>query len=307
MIDVVKVKDLDKNIFPNDFLHQLPLTCDICGADNEVMESLSYLQCSNPKCISKVGYRLFLLLKDLGINTLSVDECIEFLEEFDTLNPYSILLYNYDNDGELILGFGAEKSESFYNELNRKRGMLLWEFIKIGHFGNFNESIEKILRGYSNLHIFYDDLMAGGIPFVQSLLLKETTLEDTDSICVNAVLIYDLFISNREDILEGLDGVVILNPDYTLGVLFANSVDKNLYSSNKDFLYEVNGKLKNKIYLYPLYILNENVSLVYWEEEELGVKNSIVEKLEIEYPDIPIVNTENIYNELLGVLENGQR
>lgn len=296
------MKDLDKSIFPNEFLNYLPTVCESCGSETEVIESLSYLQCSNPKCISKVGYRLYLLLNDLGIKTLSVEDCVCFLEEFETLNPYSILLYNYEADGELFSGFGEEKSEKFFNELNKKRGMLLWEYIKIGNFGNFNESIEKILRGYSDLDTFYSDLMDGGIPFVQKLLLDKTELVNTDSICVNAVLIYDLFVSNREDILEGLDGVVILNPEYSLGVLFANDVED--FSSNKDYLYEVNQTLKNKIYLYPLYVLDSNVSLVYWEDWGVNVNNSIIDKLNNELPNIPIVNKDNIYDKILEVLSN---
>ena len=301
---MIKVKDLDKDIFPNDFLHQLPLTCDSCGAETEVIESLSYLQCSNPKCISKVAYRLFLLLKDLGIDLLSIEDCINFLDEFETSNPYAIFLYNYEADGELYEGFGEETSRELFEELNKKRGMLLWEYIKIGNFGNFNESIEKVLSDYFDLFDFYEDLMSGGIPLVQNLLLKNTDLVNTEGICVNAVLIYDLFITNKDDILEGLDGVVILNPEHSLGVLFANDV--NDYSSNKDFLYEVNKNLKNKIYLYPLYIMDENVSLVYWEDLGMGIKNSIIEKLETEFPYIPIVNSVNIYDKLLEVLSNGK-
>ena len=115
---------------------------------------------------------------------------------------------------------------------------------------------------------------------------------------------YTITITNKDDILEGLDGVVILNPEHSLGVLFANDV--NDYSSNKDFLYEVNNNLKNKIYLYPLYIMDENVSLVYWEDLGMGIKNSVIEKLETEYPYIPIVNSANIYDKLLEVLSNGK-
>jgi len=302
---MIKVKDLNKDIFPSNFLHYLPATCDFCGDDTEVIESLSYIQCSNPKCISKVGYRLWALLRDLGITIMDIDECMAFLLEYETTNPYSIFLYNYETDGELIEDFGEERSEELYNEINKKRGMLLWEYIKIGHFGNFNESIEKILRDYTSLKDFYEDLNVGGIPFIQNLLLRNTDYTDTDSICVNAVLVYDLFITNHDDIVEGLDGVVIIKPEYSIGVLFANDVTD--YKTNKDFLYEVNRNLKNKIYLYPLNILDENVSLVYWEDSGILTHNSIIEDLNNKYTNIPIVNKENIYDKLLGVLSNEKR
>lgn len=298
---MIYVKDLKKDIFPSSFLNFLPENCESCGSPNEVVETLSSLQCSNRSCISKIGYRLFSLLRDLGISLLSVDECICFLQKFETTNPYSIFLYNPEEDGELFDGYGIEQSTVFYKELNKKRGMLLWEFVKIGNFENLKISAEKLLDGYTRLNEFYVDLASGGIPFIQNLLLEDTDYVNIDnSICVDAVLIYEIFIMYKEELEEGLKGVVILNPDIKISVLFANNVTE--YDSNRDFLYEVNKKLQNKIYLYPVYSLNIGVDLVYWEDLGLNTYNSIIEKVKMEYQNIKIVDSENIYDVLLEVL-----
>lgn len=298
---MIYVKDLKKDIFPSSFLNFLPENCESCGSSNEVVETLSSLQCSNKNCISKVGYRLFSLLRDLGILLLSVDDCICFLEKFDTTNPYSIFLYNPEEDGELFEGFGIKQSNIFYKEINKKRGMLLWEFVKIGNFENLKISAEKLLDGYTKLSEFYTDLANGGIPFIQNLLLEDTDYTNIDnSICVDAVLIYEIFIMYKEELEVGLKGVVILNPDIKISVLFANNVSE--YSSNRDFLYEINKKLQNKIYLYPVYNLNISVDLVYWEDLGLNTYNSIIEKVKTEYQNIKIVDSENIYDVLLEVL-----
>lgn len=297
---MVLVKDLNKDIFTSPFLKYLPETCDSCGSPNEILETLSNLQCSNRHCISKVGYRLYSLLKDLGVNYVSVDECIAFLREFNTLNPYSIFLYNPNEDGEFIEGFGEEKSLKLYSEINKKRGMLLWEYIKLGHFDNLNVSAEKILKNYNDLNTFYADLIEGGIPFIQNLLLEDTDYSDVSGICVDAVIIYEVFIYYKDEIEECINGVVILNPEKKVKILFANDVIN--YKTNQDFLYFINGQLRNQIYLYPAYKLDESVSLVYWPDEEIKVENTIIRDVRLNYPTIKIVNEENIFDKLLEVL-----
>lgn len=299
---MVLVKDLNKDIFSSPFLKYLPETCDSCGSPTEILETLSSLQCSNRHCISKVGYRLFALLQDLGIDYLTVDECIKFLQGFDTLNPYSIFLYNPGEDGELFEGFGEDESLQFYSELNKKRGMLLWEFIKLGHFDNLNVSAEKLLSDYNDLNSFYADLIEGGIPFIQNLLLKNTSYEGSTDICVDAVILYEIFVYYKSEIEEGLNGVVILNPEIKLSVLFAN--DTQNYKSNQDFLSFINRQLKNKIYLYPAYQLDDTVSFVFWQECSVNSYNSIIKNVKEHFPNIPLVNENNILSVMLEVLSS---
>ncbi len=297
---MVLVKDLNKDIFTSPFLKYLPETCESCGSPTEILETLSNLQCSNRHCISKVGYRLFSLLRDLGVHYVTVDECIAFLDEFNTLNPYSIFLYNPNEDGEFIEGFGEEKSLKLYSEINKKRAMLLWEYIKLGHFDNLNVSAEKLLSNYTDLNVFYEDLIEGGIPFIQNLLLENTDYSDTAGICVDAVIIYEVFIYYKEEIEECINGVVILKPERKVKILFANDVQE--FKTNQDFLYSINGKLKNQIYLYSAYKLDDSVSLVYWSDENIKVENTIIREVRTNYPHIKIVNEDNIFDKLLEVL-----
>lgn len=301
---MILVKDLNKDIFSSSFLKYLPETCESCGSPTEILETLNILQCSNRHCISKVGYRLFSLLRDLGIEDLSVDECIKFLNGFNTLNPYSIFLYNPEDDGELFEGYGEEKSNNFYSELNKRRGMLLWEYIKLGHFDNLSVSAEKILKKYNSINDFYVDLINGGIPFIQNLLLEDTEYKEASGICVNAVIIYENFVYYKEEIEEGLQGVVILNPEKTIKILFAN--DTQNYKSNQDFLFFVNNQLQNKIYLFQGYELDDSISLVFWHENKIHLYNSLVTKAKNEYPNIKIVNEENIFSVLLEVLSSNE-
>lgn len=303
---MISVKDLNPEIFSSSsFLKYLPQTCEYCGSDLEVLETLSNLQCSNKKCVSKIGYRLNALLEDIGIDLLTLEDCISFLKNFESSNPYSIFLYNPEKDGELYQGFGEEKSLELYKEINKKRGMLLWEFVRIGNFEHLRNSCEKVLGKYNDLNTFYNDLYDGGIVFIQNLLLEDTEYikkENENEIAVDAVLIYETFIANKDDLEEGLDGVVLLKPEKKFSILFANDVSE--YKSNFDFLHMVNTKLKNNIYLYPTYTLRPNIDFVYWENSELNIFNTIIEKVETEYTDIKIVNKDNIFNVLLEVLSH---
>ena len=180
--------------------------------------------------------------------------------------------------------------------------MLLWEFIRLGHFDNLSVSAEKLLKDYDDLKVFYADLVEGGIPFIQKLLLKDTNFEDSTDICVDAVILYEIFVYYKSEIEEGLNGVVILNPDVKLSVLFAN--DAEGFNSNQDFLFSINRKLKNKIYLYPAYQLDNSVSFVFWHNTSVNSYNSIIKQVKEEYPHIPLVNEDNILSVMLEVLSS---
>lgn len=294
------VKDLNKDIFPSKFLHLLPEYCEYCDSPIEVIESFNALQCSNPHCISKLAYRLYSLLLDLGNTTFNIDECMAIIKNFEMITPYSIFIYNPYEDGELYEGYGVDKSIDFYNDLNKRRGMLLWEYIKIGNIDYLASSCEKIFKNYSNLYDFYNELNVGGIPFVQSLLLDNTDYIDKADICVDAVLIYESLIHYKAEFFQGLDGVVIIEPDIKFSVLFATNVAN--YNSNRDFLYMVNRKLKNKIYFYPVYTLNSNVDFLYWDNRGLKTVNSLVKDVMDNYKNIIIVNSDNIFDKVLEVL-----
>ena len=203
---------------------------------------------------------------------------------------------------DLFDGCEEGLSEYVYSMLNKRRGMLLWEYIKLGHFDNLSVSSEKLFRNYDSIIAFYKDLNEGERPFIQNLLLDNTDLVDKASICVDAVLIYETFVSYKEDIEEGLKGVVILKPDYKFPILFANDVVE--YESNVEFLFDINRKLKNKVYLYPVYSLSEDVSFIYWNSN--FDENSIIVKAKEDYPHIKIVNESTIFNSLLQeVSRNG--
>lgn len=54
--------------FPEPFYDSLPTVCleDVCGYPTEMLESLTQLRCSNPRCPSKVVQRMSAMVNRLG-------------------------------------------------------------------------------------------------------------------------------------------------------------------------------------------------------------------------------------------------
>lgn len=297
---MIKVSEIKKDLFNEPFLEYLPVNCEFCGSPNQVMETFSFLECSNPYCKSRIGYRLYSLLKDLGFCQFNLMNCMDIAEYQDMKSPYDIFTYS-PSDSELFEGFGLKNSFDFVNELEEHKTMTLWEFVKIGHFKGLTGSIEKILLEYSDLNDFYMDLSKGSISFIQNLLLRDTEyMNDASKLCVTAVQVYDAFISMKLELEEGIKNVKIINPEIKMGILFACNVSG--YKSNHAFIHEINQKLKNQIYLYPVSYLSGDVSFVYWEENGLNLKNMYMCEIETKYPQISVVNSENIIDVLLEVL-----
>jgi hypothetical protein len=58
--------------------------------------------------------------------------------------------------------------------------------------------------------------------------------------------------------------------------------------------------------LYPAYELDESISLVYWNERNINSYNSIIKGVKENYPNIKIVNEDNIFPALLEVLTSNE-
>lgn len=302
VVDLLKTNEFDKELFPINFIDLLPTVCDRCGCEIEVSESLTFLQCSNRRCPSKIEYRIFSLLQDIGIYDLTIEDCMCFVDKFNILNPYAIFLYNPKFDGLFHLKYDIEKSNNLYKKINQRRGMLLWEFIKIGNLMYLKDSAEKIFETYNDITLFYKDLEDGGIQFIQEILLKDEHLDCSNGeILVKAVTLYDILLFFKEDILKGVKGVVLLKPTKTIGIVFASDVSG--YSGNYDFLMELNKQYKDNIYFYNTKLIKNNKEkFIYWEEMKNRKVSSQIEKVKQCHPNLKIVDFNTIHDCIKGVL-----
>lgn len=284
---MIKVKDLDSSTLPQEFIDVLPKTCDICGADCEITESLTMLCCPNPHCMGKATQRLLALLKDLGVKNLGESKCQRFLEHFGTTNPYAIFMYEL-SDGPLYDGCSMDFSEGIFDQIDDKRDMMLWEFVKIGNLPNIRDSARHLFKDYADLEEFYDDLEYGGIAFVQDLLgiggKKVSTDadgfydEDDDEntpVSVKAVAVYDSLMAYKDDLFEALEFVNIISVNKIMNICISTAVGAP-YKSKSDFVQQMNTRYGDKVHLNFLGSVTKDCEYLIWSKE--GMPTNKVQK-----------------------------
>ena len=282
---MLKVTELQDSSLPQEFVDLLPTTCDYCGHPTEITETLTILRCSNTNCGEKSVHRLVTLLQDLDVKNMGESKCRQFLEHWGITNPYAILMYEL-SDGTLFDGCSYEFSEAFFEQLENKRTMLLWEYVKIGNLPGIRDSARKLFADYDNLYEFYDDLEDGGISFVQDLLgIKKGSKQDSDSfladddddsLSVKAVQVYNTLIFHKEELLEALDYVNIKElTTPVINLCISTGVGKP-YKSKKDFINQMNEQFGHKIHLNFLGSVSKDCHFLIWSKE--GAETSKVKK-----------------------------
>lgn len=280
-----KVKEIDAGALPQAFLDVLPKTCEACGADTEITETLTMLVCSNRRCPEKACQRLVALLKDLGVKNMGDSKCQQFLTAHNTVNPYSILLYNPATDGPLYPGCSIEFSESIYEQINGVRSMLLWEFVKIGNLPGIRDSARHLFINYADLEEFYDDLEGGGVAFVQSALsIKGDSNQasvgiddDDDATSVKAVDVYNTLVFYKDELLESVKGVDLISVNKIMNICISTAVGAP-YKSKQDFVAQMNARFSDKVHLNFLGSVTKDCEYVVWSKE--GAPTSKVKKAE---------------------------
>lgn len=297
---MIKVKELKNNIFNTSFLSLIPKTCCYCGSDLVTLDSFSHLYCENPKCVGRIGSRLYNLFQKIGILDFNNEDCIEIVKILDLESPYQIFKTDLSKICD-YLEVDKEDIGELEKEIQKFSILNLSTYVYLGSFMNLGESVYKVLLGYSEISVFYKDLLSGGIPFLQELLLKGVEGIDKSAICVEAVLMYRSFIENREELVNNINCVKIVKPIKELLVYFASDcVD---FNSNLAFLHDVNAKLKFKIYLYPVENFSEKIDFIYWSNMKLNKKNTFILEILKEYPDKIVVNSDNFYEVLLEEIQ----
>lgn len=276
---MLTVLELNSDQFPQEFLDVLPTHCDKCGAETEITETLSMLRCSNPSCGEKSVQRLVSMLKDLGIKNMGESKCRQFLEYWGTTNPYAIFMYEPDEDGPLYDGCSMDFSEAMFEQIDSKRKMLLWEYVKIGNLPGIRDSARKLLANYDSLEEFYDDLEGGGISFVQELLsikgkniLSDSSAsfmdeDDGEAVSVKAVDVYNTLMFFKDDLFEALEFVEIKSLDTEVINICISTAVGRPYTSKQDFVSKMNEEFGHKVHLNFLSSVTNDCQFLIWSKE----------------------------------------
>lgn len=278
------VSELSPNTFPIDFLNVLPTVCDKCGCETEITETLSMLRCSNPNCGEKSVQRMVAMMDDLGVKGMGASRCRAFLESFDITNPYGIFMYEL-SDGAIFDGASDDFSEGIFDQIDTRREMMLWEYVKIGNLPGIRDSARKLFTDYDSLELFYEDIEDGGIDFIRTLLdikgkfvERDTYLDDEEEVVsVKAVAVYNTLIAYKEDLLEALEYVNIKQlGTATVNICISTAVGYP-FSSKSDFVRQMNERYGDKIHLNFLGSVSNAIEFLVWSKE--GSMTSKVRKV----------------------------
>lgn len=269
---MIQVRDLATSQFPADFLACLPTVCDSCGGPTEITETLTILRCANPRCIEKSVQRLVALLADLGVKGMGESKARNFLETFGLTNPYAIFMYE-PSDGPIHEGCSMDVSYTLFDQISAHRGMLLWEYVKIGNLPGIRDSARKLFAEYDSLDEFYDDLEAGGIAFVQERLSikgkaeSDSFFSEDDVVSIKAVDVYNTLLFFKDDLFEALDFVDIKQLDTPVINICISTAVGAPFTSKQDFVSQMNSSFEHKVHLNFLGSVSQDCQFLIWSKE----------------------------------------
>lgn len=193
MITIKEAKD--NNLLDSFILKSIPEKCR-CGSDNIFTESLTELQCSNPKCVYRVAKRLYKMTQDLGLTTWDEASCTDICERFNFTTPFQILLVKQLLDNNIdtgILDFGKKVRE--IEELKTQK-IELWKIVQISNIRYLSTVAEKIFGSYDNMQDAYSDIEKGQVSHISDKLGIET-----NEASIMAIMIYNQIVKYKEELM----------------------------------------------------------------------------------------------------------
>lgn len=183
---------------PNWFWNELPAECPECGAPTQIQLNLTKLQCSDPRCPSKVAKRIETLLSDLGIKGIGDKGIRAYVDENDVTNPFEI----FDHQDLFYSRMNEDADRRLKTALNAvaDRGMKLYELVHYMHLPYISEKTSrKLFEGYDSIGDFYADMGYGeeAVDFVQDKLGIKL-----DGMSTQACNVKDSLEEFEEDLLQ---------------------------------------------------------------------------------------------------------
>lgn len=290
---VLTLEDLRKaKAFPKEFLNCLAENKCVCGADHYITETLSMIYCSNPFCLEKMVDRQVSMLVDLGIKNMGASKCKSFLSDNGITNPYAIFAYDPDEDGPLYEGCSMKFSKAMFDQIDEKRSMTLADYIAIGNLPGIQTKAKKLVQGFDDLNVFYEELETEGIMFVQNQLgIKGKRVDDIedfftddvlemagvdldelayeDAVSISAIQIYVTLMIYKNQLLECLDYIDIIEvvsedePLPVVSICISTSVGEP-FENKKDFVRYLTKEFRDCVQINYIKSVTKECDILIW-------------------------------------------
>lgn len=258
------VSDIKENYdsygLPYQFADILPEFCDTCGAPMEIGETLTGLHCSNPRCKDKLAMRIKTLCSDLGILHFGESTIDKFIDYYSPTSPMDI--FELEEGMDLAPDVSPKISADVIAQIKSKKKMQLWEYVMLSNIPFVRTSAQKIFQGYGSLEEAFEDIDSGGFTFVQNKL----GLNDSDKIVsVQAIKVYNSLCEFKEDLLEGVKNVEIIDfsNKKTLKVVCSDQVG-NGFNKKSEFYAYINNTFADKLHVDFMPSVTKNIDYLVW-------------------------------------------
>lgn len=218
---VSEFKDKMRGIYSEDFLDSLPSVCldNRCEAPTEMSEVMTGLQCSNPRCPTKIARRILAITSMLGIKDLGAARANDFVSRHGVDNPLLVFAYEADVDGEMGYTISMDVSRRINQQFLSKNSMTLWEYVRLANLPFIQTSALQIFGDYDDLDAAYADIETGGVEFIRQKLsitkgaaaIKTDVVDaEPSDISIRALKVYNSLMMFKPDLYQALPFVNII-------------------------------------------------------------------------------------------------
>jgi len=218
---------------PDEFLDILPEDCGECNSPLQISETLTSLQCSNPRCAVKIRMRIKAICDALSIKEFGESRITAFLDLYGTTNPMDI--FDLKLGMQLGQGIGDTVSANVIQNVLRvkeEQTFLLWEAVRVQNLPGIQTSAQPIFNGFHTIEDAYDVIEEEGAEFISDRI---SNTPGEGEIGLRAIQIYETLMKFKDEIIEGVNylNIASMEGKQELTVVVSDQVGGNFNTKNE--------------------------------------------------------------------------
>lgn len=218
---------------PEEFLRILPQDCDECNSPLQISETLTSLQCSNPRCAVKIRMRIKAVCDALSIKDFGESRITAFLDLYKTTNPMD--MFDLKLGMQLGVGIGDTTSNNVIQnilQVKNEQSFLLWEAVRVQNLPGIQTSAQPIFNGFHSIEEAYETIEDGGVEFISDRL---SNTPGEGEIGLRAIQIYETLLKFKEEIIEGVNylNITSMEGKQELTVVVSDQVGGSFNTKNE--------------------------------------------------------------------------
>ena len=288
--------------FPNSFYESLPDTCleENCGYPTEMLETLTQLKCSNPRCPAKIAQRLQAIFGYLGIKGVGEVGIRNFVNERGLTNPMFVFAYEPGSiedgkDGNFCSSVNESMSQSIYEQIQKKNSFTLAEYVRISHIPHVQTSAGAIFDKFDDINLAYEAIESGGLEYIKECLGIKNA-----EVSLRAIKIFESLMTFKTDLIEAISCVDIIKKN--TGDMTSFKVCVSGFKTKASFYDYVNSLNPNRLHVDFLSSATKEIKYLIWNGGGITRKVQSVMNRNDKGENIPIMNATEFINEMRSML-----